>query len=67
LQCLGWSAEQQEEVIGNGGFIDEANNDLSMNRIQYASGTAKGLRSATDPLDHLSVHQILELEEEEKE
>lgn len=64
LQCLKWSSEQQQEVVGNGGFIDTSNNDKSMNQIQYALGHASGLQSSCEPLNHLSVHQMIELEEE---
>ncbi len=67
LQCLEWSAEQNGEVVENGSLIDTSNNDLSMNRIQYANGVKFGFNSATNPVEHFNTHQMLELEEEEKE
>ena len=65
LQCLNWSSEQQQEIVGSGGLVDTTNNDKSMNQIQYALGTSNGLQSAVNPLDHLHTHQMIELEEEE--
>jgi len=65
LQCLEWSAEQNGEAMGNGSLLDISNNDLSMNRIQYANGVKFGLTSATDPMAHFKAHELLEEEEKE--
>lgn len=65
LQCLEWSAEQNSEVIENGNLIDITNNDLSMNRIQFANGEKSGLMSATKPVDHFKAHKLLEEEKHE--
>ena len=66
LQCLGWSKEQIQEVLGKGGYIDSDNNDKSMNRIHSALGEQAGLEKAQDPTAILIAHQMLELEAEEE-
>lgn len=63
LQCLKWSAEQQEEIIGNGSLIDNSNNDLSMNRIQYADGASFGFKSSSNPISHFKLHEMIEVED----
>ena len=67
LQCLKWSAEQMAEVIGNGGFIDSSNNDITVNQLYDSLGIKSGLLQAADPKPILTIHQLLEEEEEEND
>jgi len=67
LQCLKWSAEQIQEAIGKGGFVDSTNNDLSMNQLHSALGEQGGLRKAADPKPVLEIHALLEEEIKEDE
>jgi hypothetical protein len=65
LQCLKWSAEQAEEIAGNGSLIDSSNNDLSMNHIHGVMGQKTGLITASNPELLLNTHKLLEEEEAE--
>lgn len=68
FQCLEWSAEQFNEIAGNGSLVDQKNNDLSMNQISGALGQSNGLRFARNANRILRQHGALELKKsEEKE
>lgn len=66
LQCLEWSGEQVEEVLGKGGYIDPSNNDLSMNRVYNALGQKTGLTNASKPWDIMITHEMIVIPEEEE-
>lgn len=67
LQCLKWSGEQVEEILGNGSHIDPTNNDLSMNRIHSVLGQKIGLVNASDPTSIFNIHEMLELPKEQED
>ena len=66
LQCLKWSAEQAEEIAGNGSLIDSSNNDLSMNHIHGVMGQKIGLITASNPESLFNTHEMIEIPKEEE-
>lgn len=67
FRCLAWSAEQFNELAGNGSLVDQSNNDRSMNQISDALGKSNGLKFARNANRILRQHEMLELAAEEKE
>lgn len=53
------------EKIQGEGFIDKANNDLSMNEYHLAIGTKMGLNSATNPEKVLQLCSFIEVKKDE--
>ena len=58
---LGFSelTKKIDEKMNVGGFIDPANNDLSMNEYHQALGVKQGLRSAGDFVDVLKMCEFI--------
>lgn len=63
LLALGFEIKKIRESIGGGGFIDSANNDLSMNSIHSALGSAAGLESASKMSELLNKYGLVEVEQ----
>ncbi len=66
IQCLGWSFDQISEAMGKGAFVDASSSDLTMSQVHAALGHKRGLEMATNPMEMLKIHEMIDLKEDEE-